>query len=666
MTIAAAACAHWHCFPMAEPPPPLASGVRTWTLYGVWLCLLPLLLQLPARLAASIALSAALSALLSARAAPSTALKSTLTLAMLAWVLWQTNAHIGRDTGCALLAAMLAIKTLELHSLRDARSMLGFALFAPFSAFLLDQGPLTTALALLAVLATLLGMQRLADAEAGIDAPLRERAATVARLTTLGLPLALIAFWLFPRLPTPLWGLPDRALARPGLSEEMSPDGWLDLLADDTAVLRAQFFGTPPAAAQRYWRGPVLWDFDGRRWRSNGRASNAPPPPIQPSPRRWHYRIDYEASEQRRLVALDLPLYAPTGARLDADYGLRSAQPLTGPSRWHLQSAEPRQFQTTLAEPLRRRALRLPAGFNPRTVALARRWREQAGDDDEAVVRRMLAWVGRSFSYRLDTPLPGHDQVDEFLFQHRAGFCEHFSSAFVVMMRAAGIPARVVTGYVGGEYNPLGDYWLVRRLDAHAWAEVWLQGRGWVRTDPTAAVAPERVLDRLREQRVLAPAVAPTVRSWQLRDVGDWLRQSWNQQLLAFNAERQQRLLRPLGIDRLGLPTLALLFAVLTLLALAWMIYRLRSSEREPDPLLRAWRRLNRRYADLGLPRAAHEPALQWAHRLQAQISDPGLLILSQRFADSRYAAAQTDPPTTIKRLIRDLNRHRPRTGAPP
>ncbi|MFT4249310.1 MAG: transglutaminase-like domain-containing protein [Pseudomonas sp.] len=186
--------------------------------------------------------------------------------------------------------------------------------------------------------------------------------------------------------------------------------------------------------------------------------------------------------------------------------------------------------------------MRLPPGFNPRTLTLARQWRQQAGSDDAAVVQRMLAWIRTEFAYTLDTPLPGHDSVDEFLFQQKAGFCEHFSSAFVVAMRAAGIPARVVTGYAGGVRNPLGGYWIVRRMDAHAhaWAEVWLAGRGWVRVDPTAAVAPERIYDTLEDRLGQGQGAGDAATEWRVGDVGDWLRREWNELVLSFDAQRQQ------------------------------------------------------------------------------------------------------------------------------
>ncbi|HDS1651652.1 DUF3488 and transglutaminase-like domain-containing protein [Stenotrophomonas maltophilia] len=649
---------------MTDAAPTLDRNARTWTLASAALALLPLLLQLPPMLATVIALAALLTAALSWRRVLPMPVRLLLVLGMLAAIVWQMGlVRPGRDTGCALLAAMLAIKSSELRGLRDARSLLGFALFSPFAAFLLDQGPLTTLLAALAGLCALLALQRLAQGEGHADAlPLRGQLKGVGRLLALGLPLALASFWLFPRLSTPLWGVPERAVSTPGLSDSMEPGQWLDLMADDTPALRVQFFGAVPEPDQRYWRGPVLTDFDGRRWTRDRARTQRPPAIVDAGARGWDYQIDYEPTDRRQLVALDLPTRAPEGSTLDADMSLLSDRTLSALSRWRLHSAPPQHFDSALPPYLRRAALQLPAGFNPRTATLARQWRQEAGSNDEAVVRRALQWITTDFSYTLDTPVAGRDPIDEFLFGYKAGFCEHFSSAFVVLMRNAGIPARVVTGFAGGTRNRVGDYWVVRRMDAHAWAEVWLPQRGWVRVDPTAAVAPERILDTL-DDRLLADAGNPLQQRWlQLGQMGDWLRRGWNDLVLSFDARRQQQLFKPLGLDDIKPGQLLSGFVMAALAAVLWMAWLLARGERERDPLLRAWHRLGRRYARLGLAREPHEPALLWARRVHACRPDPALLALSQRFADARYAGTCTD----LASLLRDLRRHRPTSGASP
>ncbi|MCD9087878.1 DUF3488 and transglutaminase-like domain-containing protein [Stenotrophomonas sp. SY1] len=645
------------------PQPQPSAGTRAWVLLTTALSLLPLLLQLPGVLAGVFAAVALAVAGLSWRGTLALPLRLLLIVGMLLAIYWQMGAHPGRDTGCALLAAMLAIKSSELRSLRDARSLLGFALFAPFAAFLLDQGPLTLVLAAIAVICALLALQRLADEEAG-SAPLPAAAQlrTVGRLMLLALPLALSAFWLVPRLGSPLWGLPERTVARPGLSDSMQPGEWIDLMADDSPALRVQFFGPTPAPEQRYWRGPVLTRFDGRSWTRLDSQRRTAPAALSNRTQGWDYQIEYEPTDDRQLVALDLPLAAPAQAHLDADYSLSSAQPLTALSRWRMQSAPQPAFQAQLPDHLRQLALQLPTGFNPRTRALAQQWRAQAGHDDDAIVRRSLDWIHKEFAYTLSTPLAGRHSADEFLFEQKAGFCEHFSSAFVVLMRGAGIPARVVTGYAGGTRNRFGDYWVVRKMDAHAWAEVWLSGRGWVRVDPTAAVAPERIYDTLEDRLGQGNAAGLDLAGrWDsLRQFGDWMRRGWNTAFLSFDANRQQRLLRPFGIDRLEPWQLVALFGGFAALAVGAMALLLARGERQRDPLLRAWQRLGHRYARLGLGREPHEPAIEWARRVELIHPGNGLLALSQRFADARYAGAKSD---TVS-LLADLHRHRPNSGA--
>ncbi len=647
---------------MTEPALLLDRNARGWTLASAALALLPLLLQLPGPLAALIAVAGVATAALSLRGVLPIPVRLLLVLAMLGAIVWQMGAvRPGRDTGCALLAAMLAIKSSELRSVRDARSLLGFALFAPFAAFLLDQGPLTTLLAALAGITALLALQRLAHNEGrSAPLPLTGQVRGVGRLVLIGLPLALACFWLFPRLTSPLWGVPERAVGTPGLSESMEPDQWLDLMADDTPALRVQFFGAAPQPEQRYWRGPVLSRFDGHVWTRDRNADYRPMPQVAHEGQGWDYQIDYEPTDRRLLVALDLPTAAPEGAMLNAEMSLASQRTLSALSRWRLHSAPAARFDADLPDNQRRAALQLPANFNPRTAALAQQWRQEAGTDDAAVVRRALDWIKADFSYTLVTPPPGRDPVDEFLFGYKAGFCQHFSSAFVVLMRNAGVPARVVTGFAGGTRNRVGDYWVVRRMDAHAWAEVWLPQRGWVRVDPTAAVAPERILDTLEDRLPEGGDLNLQQRWLQAGQLGDWLRRGWNDLVLSFDARRQQQLLQPLGLDDLGPGQLLAGFVAAAVLALGWMAWLLARGERERDPLLRAWHRLGRRYARLGLAREAHEPALAWAQRVHAQRPDPGLIALSQRFVEARYAGTRTE----LAPLLRDLRRHRPTSGA--
>ena len=644
--------------------PTLDRLSRQWTLAAAGACLLPLLLQLLPMLAFGIGATGVVLALASWRRPLPGLLRALLALALVAAVMSVMGMQFGRDTGCALLAGMLAIKPTETRTLRDNRSLLGFALFAPFAAFLLDQGPLSMGLGLASVLGALVALHRLADAEAvslaGVARPLQQ-AREIGKLVAIGVPLVLAAFWLFPRFPSPLWGVPERALSKPGLSDDMSPGSYLDLIADEAPALRVQFFGATPPTSQMYWRGPVLTDFDGRTWTRREAVPGMPPPATTRAAVTWDYQMDVEPSDRRDLVALDLPTATPEGASMAHDFSMATPAPLSSLTRWRLQSSLPTQFEADLPASRRAQALQLPAGFNPRTRALGAQWRREAGGNDAAIVARALQWIRADFAYTLDTPFPGRDTVDEFLFDQQEGFCEHFSSSFVFLMRSAGIPARVVTGYTGGTYNPLGRYWVVRNMDAHAWAEVWMPQRGWVRVDPTAAVAPENIYDTLEDRLGAGGAVgamANLIGADNLGQVGDWLRRGWNDLVLGFDARRQARLLERFGAGRLGGGELTALFGLFAMTALAWMGWLLARGERERDPLLRAWHRLAARYARHGLGREPYESPADWTRRVSAARPQAAQALgsLSRRFADARYAPNEGDH----RALIEDLRRHRP------
>lgn len=657
---------------MAEPlPPPL----RRWVMLAAGACLLPLLLQLPPGLALALG-ALALAGYRFDRRWP-TALRLLLVLMVAGYLLATYGFNLGRDTGTALLAALLAVKPGETRSVRDARSLLGFSLFAPFAAFLQDQGPLTMAAAVLALASWLLALALLAEQLPGAaPAPVdRRRLGGVGLAVAVALPLALAGFWLFPRLATPLWGMPENALGRSGLNDRMTPDQWVEMFADDRPSARVRFEGGIPERRDLYWRAQVLWNFDGRHWTRDravfGHA--APQPRARSAPLR--YEVSLEPTDRRYLLVLDTPLSAPAGGRMLADASVAADTPVSKLTKYSAESALDATLdpgpEIRLEPALRSLALRLPPDLNPRTRALGQRWSAESGGDDAAVVRRALDWIGEDFSYSLTVPPTGLHGVDEFLFDTRVGFCQHFSSSFAVLMRAAGIPSRVVIGYSGGYRNPWGGYLVVRRMDAHAWTEVWLEGRGWTRVDPTAAVAPARILDTI-EDRARSEALLPE-QFTPLRDLADWARRGWNDFVLAFDADRQARLFRPLGINRASAGQLGLAFALGAGGVAALTLWYLMRGPRAPaDPVQAAWRLFNRRLARAGLRRQPWEPPQAWGRRLAAAL--PGqaaeLESLSARYAAHRYARAGL-PPEARAMLVASLRAFRPaaptsRTGDPP
>ncbi len=595
------------------------------------------------------------------------ALRLLLTLAVAVAAVVGSGFSVSQDTGAALLAAMLASKLLETGSVRDGRSACSFSLFAVMAGFLRDQGPWTLLLALGACVLILTALTRLARMELP-DVPLQparpvRALAASARMLAISLPFAAVVFFLFPRFPEPLWGSPgpeDRA--RTGLSNEMSPGDIVEMLLDDSPALRVSFEGDAPPASALYWRGPVLSDFDGRRWSRWSGDGFGPETVLEATGPMLFHEVMQEPTTYRYLVGLDVPGIAPEGARIGPDRTVYATRPSRSVRQFRMGSAVEYRLEPQLPRFSHQRQLRLPEGYNPQTAQLMAQWKAEDARPD-ALIQRALDLFNRSFTYSLTPPPLARDSIDDFLFATREGYCEHFASAFAVMMRSAGIPARVVTGYQGGFHNRIGDYWLIRNSDAHAWTEVWLEGRGWVRVDPTAAVAPERIRSGL--SGIVPPPGALSRFGQPLWNTLDALRRGWNFVIVDFNAARQRQLLRQLGLDiedwrQLGVALIASIALALTLsFALLW---RSGSGVAE-DPLLAAWQRLCRRLEGAGVSKRPVETPGRFIERAARALPDDAarLRSLSDRYVAQRYAGAPLDSDD-LRALIRDLKQFRPRT----
>jgi len=643
--------------------PALTPALRRSVVLAVLVAALPLLLHLPPMVGAGIAAVAVVAGWSGLRQPLPMALRLLLVVVITGAVLVGFGFRFGRDAGSALMLSMLVLKLAELRDLDDARRAAAYALFAPFAAFLQDQGPFTLVLGLLASLATLQTMARLAEAPSA-PGPWRRGARALLGSVALALPLALVGFWLFPRLPTPLWGLPENAVARTGLSESMAPGDWIELLASDRPAFRVRFDGPTPASETLYWRGPVLTQFDGRAWTRDDtlRTNTAPPLTAAPAAGGIGYTLTLEPTDRRYVFALESPSGWSQDLELGFDATLRSREPLRALSQHRLRALPPRPYEPSLDPGHRQGYLRLPEGYNPRTLQRAREWRE-AADDDQAYIRRVLAWFNAEHAYSISAPPLGRHTADEFLFETKEGFCEHFSSAFVILMRGGGIPARVVTGYTGGVPNRIGGYWVVRQMDAHAWSEVWLEGQGWVRVDATAAVAPERIYDTLEDQAgegEVGGALRPVF------DVGDSLREAWNNFVVRYDALRQAELLQNLGWRGAGAAEVGQAFVVaagfalgLTLLVLMW------PPKGERDPLLRAWRGFLKRWAKQGIEKRSNETAEAFLQRLRSGANPHATAdeaeALVRRFIAVRYAPSAADGGAERAALVEALKHHRPR-----
>ena len=586
-------------------------------------------------------------------------LKLPLLVLLTLAVIGEYGGIFGREPGAALAVGLLVLKLLETETVRDVRVGISFACFALMTALLFDQGLIATVVVALGLLPALATLRSLEPGQRPASLP-RSLVPALA-LSAAALPLALLAFLLVPRLDTPLWGAPSPNQARTGLSESMSPGNFTDLLTDDHPAMRVSFDGAPPPADLRYFRAYVMWNYDGRSWRyldpRHLRAQAPAPIEVDTS---IGYQISLQPTQQRVLPTLDMPLQAPAQASLQVDREVMADKPVNDQLSYQLRSALRYRLQPSLDERSQRLGLRLPAGFNPRTLALAAQWRQRYGNDEAAIVRAALnLFHDGGFRYTLAPAPLGRDAVDDFLFDTHEGFCEHYSSAFTVLMRAAGIPARVVTGYQGGYWNKYGNYLLVRYSDAHAWSEVWLAGRGWVRVDPTGAVRPERV-------SLGAAAAAGDQLAWYrndwlqgLRNRWDIVNRWWDKGVIGFDALRQRGLLTPFGVRDTDTATLGVLLAIGSVLfiaiGLAWALLR-----RAPrDRLREALRELERKLARKGIARRPTEGPQHYLRRAARAL--PGqrkeLLELMNSYLELRYAHAEPPPELrhAFQRAVRDF-----------
>ena len=564
----------------------------------------------------------------------------------------------GRDAGVALLVLLMAGKPLEARTRRDALVVVMLGYFLLLTHYFYSQS-IATGLWLFATL-TLLTAALIRLHGAAAWQPAFRQAAT---LLLQALPLMLALFVLFPRVQGPLWGLPRDAYAgMTGLSDAMAP-GSLDALIRSGAIaFRARFDGKPPPPPERYWRGPVLEDYDGLTWtRPPASARNAAPAPrLEPGGTIYRYSMTLEAHNQRWLLALDLPISRPQDSLFSSRLETLSREPVRSRTRFDFTSAGATQANRDEAAPLLARTLSLPAERNPRSRALGEQWRAQNGGDARAISDTALRFFNReAFYYTLNPPRTGADAVDDFLFSTRRGFCEHYAGAYVVLMRAAGVPARVVTGYQGGEINPVDGVLTVRQSDAHAWAEIWLAGTGWLRVDPTAAVAPARI-----EQGLEAALPAGETLPALIRLDTDWLRSlrfrweamnnAWHQWVLGYNPERQREALSRLGFGDPDWRTLAAALAAVCgtvlLLLVATMLY----ARPRRAPAERAWQGFCAALARHGVERNAWEGPEALAARVAETL--PPLAALTARAATAyvrlRYAtAAEASAPAALREL---------------
>lgn len=545
-----------------------------------------------------------------------------LVVAGTAGVLWQYRTLLGQNPGVALLIIFLALKHLEARTTRDGLAIVFLAFFLALAQFFYSQvipAAIASATGVLVATATLLA---LTDARATPAAVMRRAGVMLLQAT----PLMLLLFVLFPRVQGPLWALPrDANSATTGLTDTMAPGSISQLSQSDAIAFRVRFPDRVPPQKQLYWRGPVLAEFNGRAWRPTLEMPRDRLPYPEPDSGGIDYEIIVEPHNRHWLFALELPGATTATTLATRDYQIVARNPVTVRQRHALRSYPALQAGADEAEALRRRALYLPVGSNPRIRALAAQWRAEAQSDEEVLRIAQTFFLRQRLIYTLAPPVLGEQTADQFLFDTKQGFCEHFSNAFAVAMRAAGIPARVVTGYQGGEVNPVDGWLIVRQYDAHAWTEVWLAGRGWLRVDPTAISAPTRIDLNLAAAVPAGDPLPLLMRidlAW-LRDIRfrwEAVANTWNQWVLGYNPERQRDLLRRLGMPQPDWQSMTAALAVLSGLALLALTAWTLRQRRRRDPALALWDKLSKRLARRGLARQPAEGPLDYARRVAAAL----------------------------------------------
>lgn len=584
-------------------------------------------------------------------------IKKILVIAAFIGIAIQFRRITGPDAGVSLLIILSAFKVFESDTKRDFYICVFLSYFLSFTHFLFDQSMLTACYLLLVTIMMTAALIALNDTRSGLS--IKEQLRLSFRMLLQALPVMIILFFLFPRISGPIFGLanePTKAVT--GISDSMSPGSISQLTQSNKIAFRVEFMNargekgnsvTIPEQSNLYWRGPVLWDFDGQEWIAGKTETQFDSSKIELRGDPIYYEVLMEETNQFWSFALELPDATPRGTWFSHDLQIKNKKSIRKKQNYALASYTDFTIQAHDENELQR-GLQLREDLHPQAKALAQKWLNIEGTS-EGVVRQALSYFNtEEFFYSLNPPLLLQDTVDEFLFSTKEGFCEHYASAFVVLMRAAGIPARVVTGYQGGEINDLGNFLVVRQRDAHAWAEVFINEKGWIRVDPTAAVSPARIREGLEEalpEAAFDLALGINTKSafadlWlNARDIVDAVNYQWNHWVVSYGPERQKDFFKLLGFKDIGWQALLILLSILLaliMLTIAWVI--LKNTSRRKEPVQIYYEKLLKKLKKLGIEKHAHEGPKDFAMRLsiKPEIKDE-LNKLIQLYISIRYAS---------------------------
>ncbi|NLU12362.1 MAG: DUF3488 domain-containing transglutaminase family protein [Gammaproteobacteria bacterium] len=537
---------------------------------------------------------------------------------------------VGLDAAVALLITAFILKLLEMRTRRDALVLIFLGFFTVVTSYLFADSLLAalySLLPVLALLAALIALQQSGLAREPL-APLKLAGTLLAQ----AIPLMLLLFVLFPRL-EPLWSLPQpKDKGTTGLSSSMTPGDLAELGQSAALAFRARFDGAIPAQSQLYWRALTLPNFDGRSW-SISEHFDSSEPQWQAQGEPISYSIIMQPSSQPWLFSLDVGRSQQEDIRLMSDFRLQRRTPVNRTYQYQATSWPQALRQPQLNQRQQQTFLQLPRTGTQQTRDWAQRLRRQYHDDDALVAALLRHFNQEPYHYTLKPPLLGRDSVDEFLFSSLRGFCAHYAGAMVFTLRAAGIPARVVAGYQGGEINQAGQFVQVRQFDAHAWVEYWQRGQGWRSVDPTFEVAPERIERGLQEALpdeselfqgdIFSPLRYQHI-AWlnQLRMGWENLNHSWQTKILGYQRDSQQAWLKhwfgKVDWQVLGLILVASAALIITLIVL-WMF---KPWQRQTDPVQRILDAFQRVLRRRGFNRETGEGLRDFYQRIHQQLPE--------------------------------------------
>lgn len=573
---------------------------------------------------------------------------------------------IGRDAGVALLTVMLGLKVVEIRNHRDYYLSCFLGYFLVVTNFFYSQSMPTAILMFIVVAIMTTCLISLNDPKRLLNDKARFKLAS--QMLLQAIPVMLLLFVFFPRIAGPLWGLPQDAYgAKTGLSNSMSLDNISQLIQSDEIAFRVKFEGPLPKKSDQYWRGPVLWHTDGTTWTGLEHAKLAADvPKINSTGTEYRYTTTLEPHNDHWLFALDFPQQHPEflNSHFTQDGQLRSNQPVKLRQQYRLSSQTQFTFNAS-ADIYLAEALQLPEQ-HPRTKQLAQQWLAETQNPRELIQRALNHFNQQAFFYTLTPPVLAGDGIDNFLFESRRGFCQHYAASFTILMRAAGIPTRVVTGYQGGEINPIDDFLVVRQRDAHAWTEVWLENEGWIRIDPTAAVASERIeegMSTIMPLSMRSPLFIANseklVNMWQnLRNNWEALDNRWNQWIISYGPKLQKEFLSKLGISPNWQSMVIWMISSISIILLIISAFLFYQRQRQ-DPLTRLYHVFCKRS---GIERHPSEGPLDFAVRMKQRHPHHAseIDLITARYINLQYGNQSTEF-TDLQRAIKQF-RPTPRT----